>query len=304
MHTPLLVYLRLRGEYVGSGWRIFTLQFSDDLWLIIAVFLLSWFIIFSLVVKLRPSTAFLADTADRVAFILRGMVGIRSSSAPDHSTAVRIMFFVYIFTCNIIFMVYKANMTSAMAVRTKEQVLTTWEQVLLSDYKVMLPAGSFMKEYLRTSEIAVEREVADKKVMSEEFLLTGNTASMVSDMVGGRLYVIERGYITVDMEYPCSIEILDKIPSITAPLAFAFPQGSRLRLEFDKMILSLYETGVRDRVLRQVLRTDKTSSCSAHGQHSTRLGDIVSAFFLLGAGAIVSIVSIVLEMLLHCYSNK
>merc|ERR1712130_153700 len=172
---------------------------------------------------------------------------------------------------------------------------------------VMLPAGSFIKEYLRTSDIPVEREVADKKVLSQDFLINSHSPSLVSSMLPGVLYVIEKGYITLDQEYPCNIEILEEIPSITAPLAFAFPQGPKLRPEFDKIILTLFETGVRDRVLKRVLRTDKEGSCSARGQHTTRLGDIVSAFLLLLVGGGVSMVSLVLEIILGrhwCSSNK
>ena len=208
------------------------------------------------------------------------------------------MFLVYILTCNILFMAYKAKMTSALAVKSKEKVLTSWEQVLSSNYMMLLPTGSFIIEYLRTSNIPIEREIAEKKVLKEEFVFDANQPSLIDSMRPGVLYVIERGYVTLDPEYPCSIELLEEIPSITAPLAFAFPQGSRLKAEFDRIILNMYEVGVKDKVLRNVLRTDKIGSCSEARQHSsTRIEDIQSAFWLFGAGTGLSIASFVVEVI-------
>ena len=260
----------------------------------VILFILGWFVVFYLASKLRPST-FVCEIGDLVALILRGIVGMRSPTSPRNSVALRIMFFFYIFTSNIIFLVYKANMTSALAVKSKEKVLTSLEEVLVSDYMVMLPAGSFIKEYLETSKIPIEKAVFENKVLYEEFVFNPKLPSLKSAMKNGVLYVIEKGYVTIDPEYPCSIQLLEEIPTITTPLAFAFPQGSKLKRHFDKEILKLYESGTRYYILNKVLKKNKIGTCSELVQHSTRLEDIFSAFGILVLGFGLSVLIFTLE---------
>ena len=140
---------------------------------------MGWLLFFIIANKLMPK-AFLSNFGEMVAFILRGIIGMGYRVGPKNSIALRIMFFVYLFTSNFIFLVYKANMTSALAVKSREKRLTSWEDVLISDYKIMLPRGSFIKEYLKTSKDPVEQAVRKKKVLDEEFIFNPNLPTLTS----------------------------------------------------------------------------------------------------------------------------
>ena len=277
-----------------GNWKNFTLQFSENVWFALFFFLLGWFLVLVLVKKVLPEP-FLSNFGDLVGFTLRGLIGMGYRVVPKQSIALRIMFFVYLLTSNLVFLVYKANMTSALAVKNKEKILRNWDEVLVSDYSIMLPRGSFIREYLRTSEIPVEKEVFAKKVLVEEFSFEPNLMTLTSVMKEGVLYLFEKGYVTVDPGYPCSLEIMEEIQTITTPLAFAFPKDSKLKAHFDREILKFYENGERDNILSKVLSKKKTQTCSASVNQKTRLEDIFSAFGFLGVGLCISFVIFAVE---------
>ncbi|XP_059096592.1 probable glutamate receptor [Tigriopus californicus] len=296
------IFIRRIGREEWS-WQSYLKPFQDYLWIglvlhVIVVALVIQFLGLVLRGTNRPLKKWINEYWESCWMVFGSYFGRRPpETGGKFESSQKYLLFGICLGGNVIFMAYRASLTSELSIRRTQLPFSTMEEFLKSDFKLSLPSyyDLYQEIFSAAPPNSIFNQVYQAKVVGKEDAFFDSESDGLDKLMvepdSGVFYNVE-SFADYKM-YQCQI-VAPWVTLFPDLLSVAFPKDSVFFPFIQYQTMRLLDQGTSSRALKAILR-DVSGTCEVQQQSGLGLHKLVSLFGLLTFAAVLSIAILILE---------
>ncbi|XP_023322921.1 glutamate receptor ionotropic, kainate 2 isoform X5 [Eurytemora carolleeae] len=242
---------------------------------------------------------------DLVGFSLRTLGAAETFLLPEKrfKKAWRVCMLTYLILGFFVVETYKAELTSYLTSKTAKLPIQRMEDILDTDIKLSLPAGSFYVTELEFSEKAIFKRLWDEKVTGNQYGIIkwgeGETETILTAIRNNYL-VLGFGDDALNLidKYPCEVARIAEDPVLPTQIGIYLSKNSPFTHLFQKQLSVLQETGVVNTIIEKSKSGNQGTATCNNSNLILGIQSTVFLFLVVGVGVVLSCFIFIVEFIL------